>query len=663
MQCHICSSEDIKFLTAEGDKFTNERSNLCMNCGLVFLHPRMTDDEIHEYYLTDLFSRDFREEIQPSEEKRVRSRMRAKTQWITIGEHVPKVGKILDIGCSSGEFLAYAPDEYELYGVDPSTGFAESQESDSAQVRVGYFPEESFQDTVDKFDIITIFHTLEHVTNPREVLKGIHDRLTDDGTLIIEYPDVFRASYRPKFLKTYFQKSHFYDFSMFNLGPFLERNGFSIEFFAFYKNFPSDKNSILVCKKKVIETPFNYDPKQAEEMFKRISLKFKQVFLVRDLPLKIAHFASHNINIGDGAITVGIRNILSELYSSHVDFINLDIVDFTYKGTHISAKDINQFKPDLVLVGGGGTIDGHQARNLTGTAFMMPPEEMLKTKARFAFVALGHNAFQDQEFFNKEVLSDFIDFCSVNDYPFSVRMDRSFERMEQLLNRDLGKLISRVPDPGFFVVADEDANMYYTPWERKRVIIQIAFDAYTNRFGEGKDHLNWEKNIDRFIGIMGRAVSSLIREQNLDILLSSHTLDDLAASVMIANQLDERLRRIFVHTTPVAHPVFASMFFRAYADANLAIGMRGHSVICPIGLGTPTVAISTHDKVSGFMDEIDCGEWSLDPASKYFEDELQAAIQELSTKPELQLNKVNTNTHIWKDLLREFFIESLSGIE
>jgi polysaccharide pyruvyl transferase WcaK-like protein len=40
--------------------------------------------------------------------------------------------------------------------------------------------------------------------------------------------------------------------------------------------------------------------------------------------------------------------------------------------------------------------------------------------------------------------------------------------------------------------------------------------------------------------------------------------------------------------------------------------MRGHSVICAVGAGTPVVGLSSHDKVGGFLAEVGLADWAVD---------------------------------------------------
>lgn len=45
----------------------------------------------------------------------------------------------------------------------------------------------------EKFDVITMFHMIEHLVNPTEFLQKIKEHLEEDGELIIETPNADEA--------------------------------------------------------------------------------------------------------------------------------------------------------------------------------------------------------------------------------------------------------------------------------------------------------------------------------------------------------------------------------------------------------------------------------------------------------------------------------------
>jgi polysaccharide pyruvyl transferase WcaK-like protein len=602
-KCPICSSEDTFILLDNGEKFAGEKVNFCNSCGLAYLSPRMDDEEIKEYYLSDSFSEDFRGESERGMVKRDALVQKSKERWNGL-EPFLFGGTLLEIGCSSGEFLEIAKDRFEVYGIDASTGYANSSELD---IHIGQFPDYDFSDVVDKFDVIATFHTLEHVPDPQTFLNAVYERLDDDGVFIIEYPDLSLAAERTFLPDTYFQKSHLYDFSNFNISLLLVRAGFRVNFATILNpNYPNDKNLLVVCTKSD-DGPLEAAPMsdRAADLAKKLTQKLKGFNVNLDRKMRIVHVASHHINIGDGAISYGIREGLTQATRTHIDFFSIDIVDYANFDAIIKAEDLEQYEPDLIIVGGGGTIDGHDNRTQTGTAFRMPLEELDKLSAPIGFVGLGHNTFPGQDFHKAEELSNFIEYCRDNEIPFSVRRDKSWERMHNIIDDDLMQYVDVVPDPGFFIRPTDQRSPHISPAAKKNVVLQIAPDAYVHRYGS-------KEKLDEFMDSVAEYILWLVSEYSAHIIIATHTLDDLWTTMTIMNKkLPNNVRRLHVRATGIYHPVFAREFFNTYAQSDLVVGMRGHSVICGTGLKIPTLGIGSHDKVFGYMEEAGASEWCI----------------------------------------------------
>jgi polysaccharide pyruvyl transferase WcaK-like protein/SAM-dependent methyltransferase len=648
-RCHICYSYDIDQITDIGDKFTDERVKICMNCGLIFLSPRMDDTELQEYYLSNEFSKEFRGEEERTQRRLEFLQNRAATRWNFVKEHFNEGDKFLEIGCSSGEFMYFASRKAKVYGVDPSTGYVNSIDTTKdwhgnfCGVRAGVFPEESYQDKVDEFDIVGVFHVLEHMPDPRQFLEDAADRLKVGGKFILEYPDAELASNRTSIMDTYFQRSHLYDFSGFNILNIMYEAGLSPQFaMGAGRAYPEDKNVIVVCIKK--DRPIEkrlYDSERARSMKKRFDerlRKFKPPYVNLGRNPVVVHIGSHNINVGDGAISHGLRRSLLSMHEGTINFFAIDIVD--YINPDLGPDMINHYKPDLVIVGGGGTIDGHKSRTKTGTALDLSKKDLLKVNAPIMFCGLGHNKFRDQEFFNADVLDSFILFCRDEGMPFSVRMDESKKRLSKIISQDALDYIESIPDPGFFIEGSNKTIPHVHPLADKYAVVQIAPDGIKNRLGD--------MSTDDFLKQIRQTIVNLVAEHKLFIVLALHTLDDAAIVPFVLKELPQHFVRSNIMITGVYHPLYAIDFFSIYEKADLVVGMRGHSIICPTGMGTPVIALSTHDKVEGYMRELGIDDWMVNPSMELAEEVTQMA-GELVSEPRLQLIKTHAKVGPWKN--------------
>jgi SAM-dependent methyltransferase len=97
-------------------------------------------------------------------------------------------GKLLELGCSTGHFLQLARKSgFDGIGIEPDPwAAAYSRREFGLSVHETSIPELHFDDKT--FDVIAMFHVMEHLTQPMETLLDIRRILKDTGLLAIEIP-------------------------------------------------------------------------------------------------------------------------------------------------------------------------------------------------------------------------------------------------------------------------------------------------------------------------------------------------------------------------------------------------------------------------------------------------------------------------------------------
>lgn len=105
-------------------------------------------------------------------------------------------GSLLDLGCSSGGFLASVDSHaWNLYGIEMSAAVAaRARTRTGADVFVGDILEAGYKP--ESFDAITCFHLLEHVYDPRQVLANVCEWLKPGGVFILYLPNIQSAGAR-----------------------------------------------------------------------------------------------------------------------------------------------------------------------------------------------------------------------------------------------------------------------------------------------------------------------------------------------------------------------------------------------------------------------------------------------------------------------------------
>jgi SAM-dependent methyltransferase len=174
-QCSLCDSPQLDTLDPECNIAQ------CRSCGYIFDNPRPTIEALIGFYSKPGKYDSWLEELGP--------RDRLWQRRLRKLESTRKTGSLLDVGAGIGQFLSWARNSYgEVYGTEVSSTAVEI-----AKQRYGL---DLFHGTLDDlslhgeaFDNITLFHVLEHVPDPKSMLKTCHSLLSPGGILVIAVPN------------------------------------------------------------------------------------------------------------------------------------------------------------------------------------------------------------------------------------------------------------------------------------------------------------------------------------------------------------------------------------------------------------------------------------------------------------------------------------------
>ena len=160
----------------------------CPHCGLRFTDPRPASDCIGKYYQSEAYysHQENKKGFVPRVYEFVKSfNIKRKSKLAITG--LP-VGKLLDIGCGIGDFLLFVQKQgWEVQGVEPSDDAKKIAES-----RLKFLPKsptEYFYFEDHSFDVITMWHVLEHIDDLHFQTSEIVRLLKPGGRLIIALPN------------------------------------------------------------------------------------------------------------------------------------------------------------------------------------------------------------------------------------------------------------------------------------------------------------------------------------------------------------------------------------------------------------------------------------------------------------------------------------------
>ncbi|KPL19012.1 MAG: hypothetical protein AMJ93_13355 [Anaerolineae bacterium SM23_84] len=190
--CNVCESDSYVVLYEGRDRLhrlgNSFRFVKCQQCGLVYLNPRPTREEMGQYYPPDYgpYTHDVERAngflSGPAYRYGVAKRCRIVTRR-------KEAGRVLDVGCATGHFLyGMRLRGWQTFGTEFSEGAAAyARERFGLEVLVGTLQEGEFPAAC--FDAITIWNVLEHLPDPLATLMEVNRLLKGDGILVFSIPN------------------------------------------------------------------------------------------------------------------------------------------------------------------------------------------------------------------------------------------------------------------------------------------------------------------------------------------------------------------------------------------------------------------------------------------------------------------------------------------
>ncbi|WP_297696198.1 class I SAM-dependent methyltransferase [uncultured Eudoraea sp.] len=162
-----------------------------------------------------------------------------------INKYTDSDKTLLDVGAGTGAFLKSAKQNgWETYGIEPS------QKARDLALKKGLKLKENL-DLLDKrgFQVITLWHVLEHLTDLELQIEKITSLLNNDGTLIIAVPNFksYDAKYYKEYWAAYDVPRHLSHFSQFSISKLFAKSGMKLVkvkpliFDSFYVSLLSEK--------------------------------------------------------------------------------------------------------------------------------------------------------------------------------------------------------------------------------------------------------------------------------------------------------------------------------------------------------------------------------------------------------------------------------------
>lgn len=234
--CVICGQQQATLVFTGGDRLYGTTPKdfdvvRCAGCGLLRLDPQPTPEELRHYYPDNYW-------FAPNTD--AASRLEELYRRVVLRDHVAFVaralrqanisGPLLDAGCGGGLFLGLMRQRgFRVLGLDFSANAAsiawrqQGAPAVCAMLDRAPFPPHSI-------GALTMFHVVEHLTDPRAYLTAARNLLQPNGRLIVQVPNA--NSWQAKILGRRWNgmdvPRHIYDYRDADLEKLLSSCGFAI---------------------------------------------------------------------------------------------------------------------------------------------------------------------------------------------------------------------------------------------------------------------------------------------------------------------------------------------------------------------------------------------------------------------------------------------------
>ncbi len=201
VSCCGCGSQACRPFTQAQDDLTGKPGTFqfvtCDGCGLTYQNPRVSLDHIKDYYDEEYIAHRKTNwgALNKAFDRAMDQLDAAKDRVVSRYVSLDRASEVLDVGCGVGTFLRRLHDRYGAgtTGVD-FKDLSSYPALAGTDFHCGLFYEAPLADR--RFDLVTMWHFLEHDYDPLRSLRTARRVLKPGGTMVIEVPRLDSTTFR-----------------------------------------------------------------------------------------------------------------------------------------------------------------------------------------------------------------------------------------------------------------------------------------------------------------------------------------------------------------------------------------------------------------------------------------------------------------------------------
>lgn len=207
MSCILCNQNNFKTVSTKDAKSGDSLNvSICQSCGMVQQDPIPTDAELKAYYSTE-YRQEYKNTYTPKPKHVFRAGNLAYERINFLKNGGVSQGRLLDVGAGGGEFTWLSGKMgFKSSGMEPNIGYSTyARDEYGINVQTG-----QLADVLGTYQVITMFHVLEHIPDPIKTFERLWGLLEDQGHVFIEVPNIETNDASPHNI---FFKAHIHYFS------------------------------------------------------------------------------------------------------------------------------------------------------------------------------------------------------------------------------------------------------------------------------------------------------------------------------------------------------------------------------------------------------------------------------------------------------------------